>query len=317
MRERHRSGPTSRWATWALAHQPDGSVVDMARRPSPLISAEELRSLLGDPDLRVADVRWVLGDPEQGRSRYDEGHIPGAVFVDLEEDLSAREGPGRHPLPHPAPFARRMGELGLADTHGIVVYDDAGGTVGARLWWMLDALGHADVRLLDGGIQAWLTAGGQLSTERTAVPAARMRLADAWPRTVDRAELQERADRLTLIDMRAPERYHGEIEPVDAVAGHIPGAYNLPAASLLREDKRLLEADELRARLSEPYEGEVDAGPLVMSCGSGVTACLGILATRVAGLPDALLYPGSYSDWSRSGLPIATGGAPGGLDPTS
>jgi thiosulfate/3-mercaptopyruvate sulfurtransferase len=274
-------------------------------RPSPLIDAVELRASIDDPRLRLADVRWVLGSPDQGRRMFDDGHLPGATFVDLEHDLSAREGPGRHPLPDPTTFTRRMGELGFGTDDRIVVYDDAGGTVAARLWWMLDGLGHRDVRLLDGGIDAWLAADGPLETRSTAKPATTMTLAAEWPRTLDRAAVAGRGASQVVVDMRAPERWRGEVEPVDPVAGHIPGARNLPATSLLDQGKRLLSPDALRQRMSSVDDGGDDT-ELVLSCGSGVTACLGVLATRVAGLPDALLYPGSYSDWSRSGMPIET-----------
>jgi thiosulfate/3-mercaptopyruvate sulfurtransferase len=241
---------------------------------------------------------------------YGEGHLPDAVFVDLERDLSAREGPGRHPLPDPLAFARRLGELGFGSAHRVVVYDDLGGTVAARLWWMLDSLGHPDVRVLDGGIGAWVSVGGSLETEAVRHPAAALRLASVWPQTRDRSDVQRGAPDRVLVDMRAPERYRGEVEPVDPVAGHIPGARNLPVMSLLDENKRLLPPEGLRARLaSVGMTG--DGTELVVSCGSGVTACVGVLATRLAGLPDATLYPGSYSDWSRSGMPIATGDEPG------
>jgi thiosulfate/3-mercaptopyruvate sulfurtransferase len=280
----------------------------------PLITAEELRAAIDDARLRLADVRWVLGAPGQGRRMFDDGHIPGATFVDLEEDLSAREGPGRHPLPDPAVFTRRLGELGFGNDHAIVVYDDAGGTVAARLWWMLDALGHRDVRLLDGGIQAWVSSGGRLEIRSDPRPPASLELAGRWPRTLDREAVQGRRADQILVDMRAAERYRGEVEPVDPVAGHIPGALSLPATTLLDEDKRLLPAEALRARWAAATDGARGDAEVVVSCGSGVTACLGVLATRVAGLPDALLYPGSYSDWSRSGMRVATGREPGDID---
>ena len=281
----------------------------MATRLDPLISAAELRGRIDDPRLRLADVRWVLGAPEQGRRMFDEGHLPGATFVDLDHDLSAAEGPGRHPLPSPTAFARRLGDLGFGNDHAIVAYDDAGGTVAARLWWMLDALGPPDVRLLDGGIAAWVGAGGSLETTSAARSSVTLQLASAWPRTLDRDAIAERRSGRVLVDMRAAERYRGEVEPVDPVAGHIPGAVNLPASTLLDSDKRLFPPDELRSRLAAVTDGGVET-ELVMSCGSGVVACLGVLATRVAGLPDAILYPGSYSDWSRSGMPVATGQLP-------
>jgi thiosulfate/3-mercaptopyruvate sulfurtransferase len=284
-------------------------------RSRPLIAADELLASIHDPRLRIADVRWVLGAPAEGRRRYDEGHIPGATFVDLESDLSAHEGPGRHPLPDPSAFAARLGALGFGDEHAMVVYDDAGGTVAARLWWMLDALGHPDVRLLDGGMRAWVAAGGTLERRSEPRAGATLSLADAWPRTLDREAVRDRRPDQVVVDMRAAERYRGEVEPVDPVAGHIPGAVNLPASSLLDGDDRLLSADDIRSRWASAAGAPLGEVELVVSCGSGVTACLGVLATRVAGLPeDAILYPGSYSDWSRSGMPVATGHSPGDLD---
>jgi thiosulfate/3-mercaptopyruvate sulfurtransferase len=243
---------------------------------------------------------------------FDEGHLPGATFVDLERDLSATDGPGRHPLPDPLAFARRLGGLGFGSDDRIVVYDDAGGTVAARLWWMLDGLGHPDVRLLDGGVGAWVAAGGALETASAPRPPASLRLASRWPPTVDRVAIEARRPGQVLLDVRAAERYRGEVEPIDPVAGHIPGARNLPLTWLLDEDKRLLPSGVLRERFAAVASGD-EGGEIVVACGSGVNACLAVLATRVAGLPDATLYPGSYSDWSRSGMPIATGEEPGAL----
>lgn len=235
---------------------------------------------------------------------FDEGHIPGATFVDLEADLSAGAGPGRHPLPDPAAFTRRLGELGFGNDHAIVVYDDAGGTVAARLWWMLDALGHRDVRLLDGGIQAWVAAGGALETESEAKPVASLRLATGWPRILDRAAIRDRRPDRILVDMRAGERYRGEVEPVDPVAGHIPTARSAPAGDLLGPDGRFLPPQDLREQFATLGCSESE---VVTSCGSGVTACQTALAMRVAGLPDPTVYPGSFSDWSRAGEAVATG----------
>jgi thiosulfate/3-mercaptopyruvate sulfurtransferase len=268
-----------------------------------LIGPETLMERLHAEDLRLADVRWYLGQPGRGREAYAAGHIPGAVFVDLDHDLSAPSGPGRHPLPDPTPFARRLGELGFGDEHLIVAYDDVSGTVAARLWWMLDALGHARAAVLDGGLQAYVAAGGDLVTEVTAHPPARLTLASSWPRVVDRDELAARLGDLDLVDLRAGERYRGEVEPVDPAAGHIPTARSLPAGDLLEPGGRLLPGAELVARLR--WEGA--RAERVMSCGSGVTACFGVLAHRVAGVPDPLVYPGSFSDWSRNGMPVATG----------
>lgn len=276
-----------------------------------LISVGELAARLDDPDLRIADVRWFLGDPERGRREYETGHIPGAIFVDLDTDLAAPTGPGRHPLPDPGAFARRLGELGFGTDHRIVAYDDSLGTIAARLWWMLDNLGHRSVELLDGGLRAWRAAGLAEEVGNPAPrPAAELRLADRWSGTVDRAEVIERLGDVTLFDARAAERYRGETEPIDPVAGHIPSAVNAPSKLVLGPEGRFLAPDEIATRFREL----VDASrPVVASCGSGVTACHTAFAMRLAGLEDPLLYPGSYSDWSRAGLPVATGEAPGDL----
>jgi len=272
-----------------------------------LIAPDELRARLGDPVLRICDVRWWLTDPGKGRRDYAAGHIPGAVFVGMESDLAAAEGPGRHPLPSPAAFAGRMAALGIGDEHDVVAYDDAGGTIAARLWWMLDDLGHRGVRVLDGGIAAWTAAGGPLAGEVPAFPPARLTLRSAWTRVLDRGAVTERLRRgdISLMDARAPERYRGDVEPVDPVPGHIPGAVSRPTAGNLAPDGRFLDPAALRARF-------VDLEPaIVTSCGSGVTACHNALAMRLAGLPAPVLYPGSYSDWATAGLPVATGDEPG------
>ncbi len=270
-----------------------------------LISADALRSRIGDPDLRLADVRWWLADPPKGRRDYEAGHVPGAVFVDLDTDLVAVDGPGRHPLPDPAAFLRRMEALGFDSASRIVVYDDAGGTVAARLWWMLEDLGHPRVQVLDGGIQAWVEAGGPITTSVPPSALGRLDLREQWSRTIDKAALIARLGKIAIVDARAGERYRGDIEPIDPVAGHIPTAISRPTAGNLGPDGRLLAPIELRARF------ETIGKEVVVACGSGVNACHNALAMRVAGLPDPLLYPGSYSDWSRSGMPVATGDEPG------
>ena len=270
-----------------------------------LISPEELLGRLDDPALRIADVRWWLADPGKGRRDYAEAHLPGAVFVDVDTDLVATEGPGRHPLPSPADFASRMAALGFDDSSDIVAYDDAGGTIAARLWWMLEVLGHPRVRVLDGGIGAWIAAGGPVTDAVPAYEPGRLTLGDAWTGTIDRQTLTARLGTLAVIDARAPERYRGDVEPIDPVAGHIPTALNRPTGGNLAPDGRFLPTDALRLRFA-PLGDEV-----VTACGSGITACHNALAMRVAGLPDPLLYPGSYSDWSRAGMPVATGDEPG------
>jgi thiosulfate/3-mercaptopyruvate sulfurtransferase len=296
-----------------------------------LISALDLAALLDDRGLRIADVRWSLAAPAAGQVAYAEAHLPGAIFVDLDTVLTAPSGPGRHPLPDPAAFVAALRALGIGREHRVVAYDDAGGTVAARLWWMLDVLGHERVAVLDGGIGAWRDAGLPLTADvRTLAAAAPMaNLPRTWPRTIRREQLGPRLGSLTLLDARAPERYRGEIEPIDLVAGHIPTAVNAPTATFLAPDGRFLAPEALAARLAALGAGPgaaagadaagADAGsapgdrPVVVSCGSGVNACQLALAMRAAGLPDPLLYPGSYSDWSRAGMPIATGEEPGAM----
>ena len=292
-----------------------------------LISAGQLAARTLDPDLRVVDVRWYLGRPGDGRIAYDAGHIPGAIFVDVDADLVAATGPGRHPLPDPTVFASRMGALGIGSEHRVVVYDDVGGWVAARLWWMLDDLGHRAVSVLDGGYQAWTGGGHPVEVAGSAWPAAGLVLADRWTKVVDRDELRARLGKVIVLDARAAPRYRGEVEPIDPIAGHIPTAQNAPTDGNLGVEGRFLSAGELEARfralgVSGPDGPDgsggaggangVDGPPQVVnSCGSGVSACHNALAMRIAGLPDPLLYPGSWSDWSTAGYPVAVGPEPG------
>ena len=280
-----------------------------------LISVAQLADRLGDANLRVVDVRWYLNRPGAGRAAYDDGHIPGALFLDLDEDLSDPDGygaPGRHPLPTPQAFAARLGAAGIGSDDFVVAYDDVGGTVAARLWWMLDNLGHrGGAALLDGGIGAWIAADQPLSQDEPHYPAALLEVAGQWHGVIARDELAGRLGEVSLLDARAPERYRGEVEPIDPVAGHIPTALNAPTAGNLADDGRFLPPDLLRAR----YQEVAAVGrPIVVSCGSGTNACHNALAIRLAGMSDPILYVGSYSDWSRSGMPIATGDEPGRLD---
>lgn len=279
----------------------------------PLISATELLASMGDPRVRIADVRWFLGEPERGAAEYRQGHIPGAVFVDLDRDLAAASGPGRHPLPDPTAFADRLGELGIGDQHTVIVHDAANGQYGARMWWMLDRLGHRDVVVLDGGLAAWHALDGPMTAERTTHLRANLTLATEWSHTTDRENLVAHKGEIDLVDVRAAERYSGEVEPMEVIGGHIPGARNRPCASMMDEDGRMLPANQVRPLIRGA--GERAELPLVLSCGSGVTACYGALAARVAGLPDPTIYPGSFGDWVGSDMPVATGAEPDGPMP--
>jgi thiosulfate/3-mercaptopyruvate sulfurtransferase len=300
-----------------------------------LWSVAELHEHLDDQHLRVVDVRWTLGQPGAGRAAYDVGHIPGAIHVDMDTDLADQDGfgaPGRHPLPDPVAFATRLGALGIGTDDTVVAYDDARSGSAARLWWMLDDLGHRDVHLLDGGIGAWTAAALPLTTDVLSWPPATLALASRWSRVIDRETLTERLGSVVLLDARAPERYRGEVEPIDPVAGHIPTALNAPTGGNLGQDGHFLASEALAARfaglgIGGPEPGRTARSPsdvaaskadlarsgsdIVTSCGSGITACQNAIAMRVAGLPAPLVYIGSYSDWSRSGMPVATGPEPG------
>jgi thiosulfate/3-mercaptopyruvate sulfurtransferase len=294
---------------------------------SPVISVGRLAEWLGgsSPPI-VVDLRWYLGRPGDGHAAYLAGHIPGAIFLDLDEDLADPNGygsPGRHPLPDPAAFVARMAAKGVGDGSRVVGYDDVGGWVAARLWWMLDNLGFGArgiageyVGVLDGGIGAWTAAARALSTDVPGLPssAARLTLTGPWTGVIDREELRGRLGSVTLLDARAAPRYRGEVEPVDPIAGHIPTAISAPYDTNLGADGAMLDADALRTKYAELGVTGASAAAgrdTVVSCGSGTSATHHSLAMRMAGLPDPILYVGSYSDWSRSGEPVATGAEPG------
>jgi thiosulfate/3-mercaptopyruvate sulfurtransferase len=264
---------------------------------------------LPDEDVRIVDVRWVLGQPGKGRERYDAGHLPGAIFLDVDTALTAPGGPGRHPLPTPADFAATLGAAGIGDADFVVAYDDVGGWVAARLWWMLDNLGHEGVAVLDGGYPAWVAARLPTTTDVPTFHPTTISLAPSWSGTIDRDALRERLGDVVLLDARAAPRYRGEIEPIDPVAGHIPTARNAPTEGNLGENGRFLPPAELAERFRNL--GISDGIEVVTSCGSGVSATHNALAMRVAGLPDPTLYVGSFSDWSTAGYPVATGPEPG------
>jgi thiosulfate/3-mercaptopyruvate sulfurtransferase len=297
----------------------------MAAESSPLIPVDALAaSLASDAPPLVVDLRWYLGRPGAGRAAYLEGHIPRAIFLDLDDDLADPNGlgaPGRHPLPDPRAFAARMAAAGIGDGASVVGYDDVGGWVAARLWWMLDNLGFGrrgkpgeSVGVLDGGIKAWIDAGRPLSVEvpPRAPAAAGLHLAERWHGVIERDELRGRLGSVTLLDARGAPRYRGEVEPIDPVAGHIPTAISAPYDMNLEADGRMRGPDELRRQYAAlGITAGASGSEAVASCGSGTSACHHSLAMRVAGLPDPILYVGSYSDWSRSGEPIATGAEPG------
>jgi thiosulfate/3-mercaptopyruvate sulfurtransferase len=278
-----------------------------------LIDAAALAARLGDPRTVVLDVRWTLADPD-GRDAYRAGHIPGAVYVDLDGELAdhAATGEGRHPLPSEAAFTFAMRRWGLHDGDTVVVVDDAGGMSAARAWWLLRYAGWADVRLLDGALAAWRDAGLPLEAgDVVPEPGSATARFGAMPVIdLDEADALASAAGGVLLDARAVERYRGEVEPIDPRAGHIPGAVSAPTAGNLAADGRFLAAEALRERFAAL--GADGRHPVAVYCGSGVNAAHEVAALAVAGI-DAALYPGSFSQWSnRPERPVATGAEPGG-----
>ncbi len=274
----------------------------------PLIPVSELLERLGDPGLRVLDARFELLDPAAGERLYRAGHVPDAAFIDLDRHLAAppeRHG-GRHPLPDLDAFARAMEERGVGDGHEVVVYDQGGTFFAARAWWLLRYVGHDAVRVLDGGWAAYVAAGGAVSRDVPSTPPAEFRVRLRPEMAADRDEIRAHLGDPSwcLVDVRAPERYRGETEPIDPVAGHIPHAQNRPYTATMDAQGRFLTADALR----EHYRGVAGRDTVVAYCGSGVSAAHAVLAMEVAGHGGARLYPGSWSDWcSYDDLPVAVG----------
>ena len=273
---------------------------------SPAALAEELAS---EPGPALLDVRWRLGGPP-GLDSYREGHLPGAVFIDLERDLAAPPGPaGRHPLPDPAVFTDAMRAAGVTEDRPVVVYDDRDATAAARAWWLLRYHGHQNVRVLDGGYQAWLTAGLPVTRADPAAKPGDFTARPGHMAVLDAAGTQDVARTGLLLDARAGERYRGEHEPVDPVAGHIPGAVSAPTADNVNLDGTFRGAAELAARFAVLAGGaDLRSETVGAYCGSGVTAAHEVLALALAGVPAAL-YVGSWSNWITDPTrPVATGG---------
>ncbi|MEY9952907.1 sulfurtransferase [Leifsonia sp. EB34] len=290
----------------------------MTMRNSPLITAAALDAASGTESLwssagrrpstlRVLDVRWKLGGPP-GVEEFAKGHIPGAVYVDLDTELAGHGLPtdGRHPLPAIEAFQASARRWGVNDGDSVVVYDDVSGTSAARLWWLLRYAGFEDVRVLDGGLAAWIAFGGGLDTESSAPVPGTVHLAYGSLPTLDADAAAALAASGVLLDARAGERFRGEVEPVDPRAGHIPGAVSAPTADTIGPDGRMLSPERLAARFAEL--GVTADTPTGVYCGSGVTAAHAALAMEAAGLPVPALYPGSFSAWSNDpARPVAVG----------
>lgn len=283
-------------------------------KPKDLLGVAGLAALIADGRCRPVDCRFDLFDPAKGRRDYESGHVPGAVYADMDHDLASRitADSGRHPLPDPEAFRRRLESWGIGNETPVVAYDYGNGALASRLWWMLrEWFGHEPVAVLDGGIAAWRAAGRELAAEEPQpVRATFTRRSDhsVVATTDEILRLVERNEDFLLLDARDPARFRGEAEPIDSVAGHVPGARNYPLSANLREDGTWRSAAELADRWHE-MAGRGASGLPVVMCGSGVTACHLALGARLAGLPTPRVYVGSWSEWIRDPRrPVATGG---------
>lgn len=275
----------------------------------PIVSSSWLAPRVDDDVIRIVDVRWYLDNPDRGRADYERAHLPGAIFLDLETELSGPTGPGRHPLPDFGWLASRLGELGIGDDHHVIAYDDNTGSIAARLWWMLRHVGHTAVSVLDGGFELWQASGFPTTDSIETLEPAAFTIRSVRDDTISRDELIGRLGEVALLDARAAPRFRGDIEPVDPEAGHIPTALSAPFDENLNPDGTFKSPEELARRFAAM--GIEPDSDIVAYCGSGVTACHNILALHLAGLSEAMLYPGSWSDWSTAGFPVATGTRPG------
>lgn len=267
-----------------------------------LIGVEELQRLVAPV---VVDVRWSLGGPP-GHEAYLAGHVPGAVYADLDTELAGvgEASEGRHPLPTIDDLQAAARRWGIGTGATVVVYDGGGNLAAARAWWLLRWAGIADVRLLDGAWPAWLAAGGEVATDDVRPTPGDVVLTPGHLPTAEPDEIAAWGG--VLIDARAPERFRGESEPVDPKAGHVPGARNLPTPGNLDPDGRFLAPEQLRARFAGVGAGEPGTGPVAAYCGSGIHAAHTVAALALAGI-DATLFPGSWSQWSNRDLPVVTG----------
>jgi thiosulfate/3-mercaptopyruvate sulfurtransferase len=282
-----------------------------------LISIEELAAHLDDPGWIVFDCRFLLSQPDEKEKYYLKAHIPGAAYAHLDRDLSAPVilgQTGRHPLPTPEEAARRFGLMGIGPGMQVVAYDDQGGSLAAvRLWWMLRWLGHEAAAVLDGGWQSWLDADLPVRSGAEIHPPRSFAARPQGGLFVTSDEVQQirRDAGYRLIDVRAPERYRGDVEPIDPVAGHVPGAINAPYTNNLNEEGKFRTPQELK-NYYKPLLGDTPAERVVFYCGSGVTSIHSLLALQLAGMGEAKLYAGSWSEWIASRQrPVALGPEPG------
>ena len=282
----------------------------MAEHDTALIEAAELAPLIGAPDLILVDCRHDLARPQWGAAAYAQGHLPGAVFASLDRDLSSpiRPGTGRHPLPAAADFAHTLGRWGFTPRARVVAYDQGPGAYAARLWWMLRAVGHGAVQVLNGGLAAWTAGGGKLVTDTPSITPTTVPPRE-FSGVLSSAEVERElaARRITLVDARGADRFAGQNETIDPVPGRVPGAINHPYTKNLNAAQQFLPP----AELASAWAGEMrlaHEAPIVAMCGSGVTACHNLLALHLAGYGEGRLYAGSYSEWiADPRRPVATG----------
>ncbi|TCV86693.1 sulfurtransferase [Sulfurirhabdus autotrophica] len=264
-----------------------------------LISPEQLANHLEDPNWVIFDCRFTLKNPESGRQSYDKSHIPGARYAHLNEDLSGKitATSGRHPLPDPLLLAKKLGQWGVNKNTQVVVYDDSFSTMAVRMWWLLKWLGHDAVALLDGGLPLWIKEGREISAVAPKILPTEFHATVNDSMWVDSVDVQQALQQHKIvIDARAEERFLAYIEPLDKIAGHIPGTINSPVEDNLDNYGKLLSADELRTQYQQLI-GESPPEQVIHMCGSGVTACQNILAMEIAGLSGSKLYVGSWSEW--------------------
>jgi thiosulfate/3-mercaptopyruvate sulfurtransferase len=264
-----------------------------------LITPEELNQHYQKKDWVLVDCRFSLADKEEGRRNYLEAHIPGAVYAHLDDDLSGPIVPGqtgRHPLPSVERASQFLTSLGIGEGVQVIAYDGKSGAIAARLWWMLKWLGHEQVAVLNGGIQAWQKAGFPLKEGVESNPARSFIAREKDDIFIDREAVKERTDDYLLIDSRTSERYRGELEPIDPIAGHIHGAVNYPHPNNVNDQGQWYSPEVLKNQITAITKNHTP-DKVIFYCGSGVTACRNILAMEYAGLGRALLYPGSWSEW--------------------
>jgi thiosulfate/3-mercaptopyruvate sulfurtransferase len=288
--------------------------VDAVNDRALLTECEELCASLDDPQLRIVDCRFELLDPGAGRELYRKSHVPGSVFADLDRDLAApvTAGSGRHPLPAAQALAALFGRLGISGSTRVVVYDQANGSIAARCWWLLRWLGHRNASLLNGGFARWQQLGLDTETGESSAPPAEFAPDPQGQLVLTTGEIEAAGDNcsvLQLVDARDSDRFAGISEPIDPVAGHIPGSISMPLTASLRADGSWKDALELR-RLWEDALGAGFGRPWSTMCGSGVTACHLVVSGLLAGLPEPRVYVGSWSEWiTDPERPIATDSA--------